>query len=59
MRKALKVLDGGIETHRKGQVGDVNEYLSQLLRDVTKVAEERRIMDFESLGDIAKDLKPI
>lgn len=57
LRKALRVLDGGIETHRKGQVGDVNEYLSQLLRDVTKVAEERRIMDFESLGDIAKDLK--
>ncbi len=57
LRKALKVMDTGIEKHRQGQVGDVNDYLSDLLRDVTKVAEERRIMDFESLGDIARDLK--
>ncbi|TAH59317.1 MAG: hypothetical protein EWM49_00985, partial [Bacillota bacterium] len=57
LRKALKVMDQGIEKQRQGQVGDVNDYLSDLLRDITKVAEERRIMDFESLGDIAKGLK--
>lgn len=57
LRKALKVMDQGVEKHRQGQVGDVNDYLSDLLRDITKVAEERRIMDFESLGDIAKGLK--
>lgn len=57
LRKALKVMDDGITKQKQGQVGEVNDYLSNLLRNFTKVAEERRIMDFESLGDIGKDLQ--
>ncbi|MDY0214618.1 MAG: replicative DNA helicase [Bacilli bacterium] len=57
LRNALKVIDNNLEIYRKGRVSDANDYVSDLTRDITKVAEERRIMDFESLGDVAKDLK--
>ncbi len=57
LRNALKVIDDNLDLYRRGQTNDINDYVSDLTRDITRVAEERRIMDFESLGDIAKDLK--
>lgn len=57
LRNTLKVIDNNMEQYRKGTIGNINEYISELSRDITKVAEERRIADFESLEDIGKDLK--
>lgn len=57
LRNSLKVLDNNLELYRQGRTGDVNDYISDLTREITKVAEERRILDFESTGQIAKDLR--
>jgi replicative DNA helicase len=57
LRNTLKVIDDNMQKYRQGLTGDINDYVGELTRDITSVAEERRIMDFEKLGDIAKDLK--
>lgn len=57
LRNTLKVIDTNMEAYRQGRIGEVNEYISDLSREITKVAEERRIADFESLADIGKDFK--
>lgn len=57
LRNTLKAVDESMNIYRLGLTGDVNDYIGKLTADITKVAEERRIMDFESVGDIAKDLQ--
>ncbi|MFA5485721.1 MAG: replicative DNA helicase [Bacilli bacterium] len=57
LRNTLKVIDDNMQKYREGITGDINDYVGELTREITTVAEERRIMDFEKLGDIAKDLK--
>lgn len=57
LRNTLKVIDNNMEEYRQGRVREVNEYISNMTREITTVAEERRIADFESLADIGKDLK--
>lgn len=57
LRSTLKVIDDNMDKYRKGLTGDINDFVSELTREITTVAEERRIMDFEKLGDIAKDMK--
>lgn len=57
LRNTLKVIDDNLFAYRQTRIGNVNDYISDLTRDITKVAEERRILDFESLGDIGKDLR--
>lgn len=57
LRNTLKVIDDKMELYRRGSIGNINDYISELSRDITRVAEERRIADFESLENIGKDLK--
>ena len=57
LRNTLKVIDANLDLYKQGRTGDINDYISDITREITKVAEERRIMDFESLGQISRDLK--
>lgn len=56
MRNTLKVIDDNIHLYRVGQTGEINTFIGNLSVDITKVAEERRIVDFQSVKEIGKDL---
>lgn len=56
MRNTLKVLDERISIYKKGMNLDINDYIGDLNREITAVAEKRRILDFESMKTIAGEL---
>ncbi len=57
LRNTLAVLDKNLNLHRQGNTGNPNDFVSEITHEITKVAEERRIMDFETLQDLGEDLK--
>ncbi len=57
LRNTLAILDKNLHLHRQGNELNPNDYVSDITHEITKVAEERRIMDFVPMADLGEDIK--
>lgn len=57
MRRALKLVDDYLYEYKTKKINDYNDFVGNLSRDVTKIAEERRILDFESMETTSAQLQ--
>ncbi len=57
MRRTLKLIDDYTNRYKTTTIGDYNDFVGDFSRDITKVAEERRILDFRSMDVISEELQ--
>lgn len=56
MRRALKLIDDYTHKYKTTKIADYNDFIGDFSRDINKIAEERRILDFKSLETISAEL---
>lgn len=54
LRATLQTLDNYLFSYTSGKVVDSNDFVGELNREITKIAETRKILDFSKIADLGK-----